>query len=68
MDNDKLIDINFIRQMNRIYGATARLFVGFLDDAAGYEARKRYLALSDAMLKYRRQFIIYRIFEFLRLR
>jgi hypothetical protein len=68
MDNGKLIDINFIRQMNRIYGATARLFGVIVESDAGYEARKRYLALSDAMLKYRREFLIYRIFEFLRLR
>ena len=62
MDSDKLIDINYIRQMNRVYGAA------MLETNEAYEARKRYLALSDALLKYRRQFLIYRIFEFLRLR
>ena len=60
--NDNLIDINYIRQMNRIYGAA------ILETNEGYEARKRFCALSDALLKYRRQFLIYRIFEFLRLR
>jgi len=62
MDNDKLIDINYIRQMNRVYGAS------MLQTNEAYEARKRFCALSDALLKYRRQFLIYRIFEFLRLR
>jgi len=57
-----LIDINYIRQMNRVYGAS------MLQTNEAYEARKRYLALSDALLKYRREFLIYRIFEFLRLR
>jgi len=32
------------------------------------EATKRIYALTGAMLKYRRQFLIYRILEFLRLR
>ena len=32
------------------------------------ESKKRVHALTSAMLKYRRQFLIYRIFEFLRLR
>ena len=62
MDNGELIDINYIRQMNRVYGAA------MLETNEAYEARKRYLALSDALLKYRREFLIYRIFELLRLR
>jgi hypothetical protein len=32
------------------------------------EAKKRIHAVVSAMLKYRREFLIYRIFEFLRLR
>ena len=62
----ELIDINFIRRLHRIQDVWMQF--GAVESDAGYEARKRYLALSDAMLKYRRQFLIYRIFEFLRLR
>ena len=62
MDNDKLLDINYIRQMNRVYGAS------MLETNEAYEARKRFCVLSDALLKYRREFLIYRILEFLRLR
>ena len=66
MDNDKLLDINFIRRLHRMQEVWKQF--GAIESDAGYEARKRYLALSDAMLKYRREFLIYRIFEFLRLR
>ena len=66
MDNRELIDINFIRRLHRTQEVWMQF--GAVESDAGYEARKRYLALGNAMLKYRRQFLIYRIFELLRLR
>jgi hypothetical protein len=62
----ELIDINFIKRLHR----TQEIWMQFgaVESDAGYEARKRFCALSDALLKYRREFLIYRIFELLRLR
>ena len=63
-EQDKLALYNQIEIMKSIRAIERQYWVG----DGHMEAAKRIHTLRSAMLKYRREFLIYRIFEFLRLR
>ena len=63
-EQDKLALYNQIEIMKSIRAIERQYWVG----DGHIEAAKRIHTLRSAMLKYRREFLIYRIFEFLRLR
>ena len=63
-EQDKLSIYNAAETMKSIRAIEREYWVG----DGHIEASKRIHTLKSAMLKYRRQFLIYRILEFLRLR
>jgi hypothetical protein len=63
-EQDKLLIYNAAEIIKSIRAAEHKYWLG--DD--NVEATKRIYALTGAMIKYRRQFLIYRVLEFLRLR